>query len=121
MKVYLVRDMSDKQFYGIFCAPSRADLFWLIDEFTDPGSMEFITLLSGGIYNTNRHSGTVPCPREIWEDETQEAEERFKDWGARLLADLNFTEGWDYELMDSKETWLPLVPDEVTLSGFYNS
>jgi len=53
MTTALVRIRDDCQVVGMFSFTNLMDLFWLIDECTDPYQCEFIRIEHGGIYFPN--------------------------------------------------------------------
>ena len=120
MKAYLVREIETKEFYGFFCCLDKRALFWLIDEYTDPGEMEYVTVPGGGVY-TKASSSPIPTPKEAME-ETEAANELFDQWAAKLTQDgVEFTERWDLALMGESKKWTPVVAEEKDLKKAYGS
>ena len=65
MKCYLVRlkpehEPNPREIVGVFVIRRLADLFWAVDECTDPCSCEYTPLGSGGILWLTSGADTVP-------------------------------------------------------------
>lgn len=46
--MYLVRTKEGREIVGLFAAPTIKELFWVIDECTNPNDCEYIKILTGG-------------------------------------------------------------------------
>ena len=58
---FIVRLKANHEFVGIFWAENEKQLFWLIDECTDPSACEYAELdIAGGLYSPKSGAGNTP-------------------------------------------------------------
>jgi hypothetical protein len=97
MTTYVVRVEESKEFVGIYAASNEPELFWLVDQLTDPYICEYARLNFGGICFAGA------CSRFVSLDEMTEKE---IEWGHELN-EPRFTE----EMIEFKGRWKPITKD----------
>ena len=60
MKFYAVRLAENKEAVGFVCAKNDADLYWLVDECTDPNLCEYKIIKFGGGLFFSKKAKTFP-------------------------------------------------------------
>ena len=95
MSTYVVRVIDGKEFVGIYAADNEPELFWLVDQLTDPYICEYARLGFGGIC----FAGT--CSKFVPYDEMTDKE---IDAGTELN-EPRFTD----ELYEFKGRWKPIT------------
>jgi hypothetical protein len=68
MTTYVVRVEESKEFVGIYAASNEPELFWLVDQLTDPYICEYARLNFGGVCFAGK------CSRFVTLDEMNERE-----------------------------------------------
>lgn len=108
MSGYLVRLTDTKDLVGIFWADRLSDLFWLVDECTDPYGCEYTRVKPGGIY-WGTYAVAVPIPVD--------------DDGEPLAGDDGWRTRWEPSddvwaaLHDGKRKWHPVPGLENGYAG----
>jgi hypothetical protein len=74
MGTALVRMKSDKQIVGMFVYKNYKDLFWLVDQATDPYDCEYVDIDHGGIIWLGQAEALVDDEYQKWVDESEDGD-----------------------------------------------
>ena len=121
MNIHIVRLQDNKEIVGIFATESRAELFDIVDECTDPSACEFATLPSGGIMWPR--SGSWPAVvREVHPEVPEDTEEEEQFWSG-LFAGADFSGNWLETIFFDGLVWNPFnMMDKVKyVLGFHRT
>ena len=104
MGIYAVRDVENGEFVGIFAVNNLSRLMFVVDECTDPGSCEYLTLPEGGIM-LESWAPSIPVVMDMDDEEEQPA---------NPLDGASFSEGWWEKLFVFKQEkkrakWKPVI------------
>lgn len=97
MPTYLIRLTENKELVGICAAISADELFWLVDECTDPNSCEYKILGTGGIFWMDQIDMKIPV-----NDGLSDIEE------GKLFSLARMSEDWDDEIFNEEGKWFPV-------------
>ena len=68
MPTAIVRQIDDKQIVGVFAYPNNKELFWLVDQVTDPYGCEYVDFDYGGIAWYNKAETLFADEYQAWAD-----------------------------------------------------
>jgi len=74
MPTAIVRLKEDKQIVGVFAYPDEKELFWLVDEVTDPYGCEYVDFGYGGIVWYKQAETLFGDEYQAWVDSESEDE-----------------------------------------------
>ena len=104
MLIYAVRLTENKEAVGIFCVQKKQDLFFYVDECTDPYACEIKPISSeGGIYFTENSS-------RLWTDyEDNDDCYPSEKWSGTIEGNEITTSGYWDKYVHNDKGWKPLT------------
>jgi hypothetical protein len=105
MSAYIVRIKKNHEFVGFFVVQRVAELFWLIDEATDPHACECRVIGSGGVYWPRQGEITIPAKDDP--DDGHDMPSQF----------FSLTDRWDMALIEDGEKWRSIPHEALAASA----
>ena len=110
MSTALVRMKSDKQIVGMFVYKNEKDLFWLVDQATDPYDCEYVDIDHGGLIWLGQSEKLVDDEYQKWVDESED-----EDAPHEMIFNNASIDEYAYDRVVANE-WIDVTNEEM---GYY--